>query len=105
MQHTDFIFAIIAEEVGLVGATFLVVLYVLWLYFGMRLAWSLQSDFATLVTLGFVILISLQAVINLFVVTGLFPTKGVGLPFVSYGCSGLVSNLAMIGLIFRFKRN
>jgi cell division protein FtsW len=103
MQHTDFIFAIIAEELGFVGAIGIVFLYVLWLYFGMRLAWSMQDEFATFVTLGFVILISLQALINLCVVTGLFPTKGVGLPFISYGCSGLVANLTMLGLICRFK--
>lgn len=101
MQHTDFIFAIIAEEIGFVGSTVIVLLYVLWLYFGMRLAWSMSDEFATFVTLGFVILISMQAIINLFVVTGLFPTKGVGLPFISYGCSGLVANLTMLGFIMR----
>jgi len=105
MQHTDFIFAIIAEEVGFVGCTTIVLLYALWLYFGIRLAWDMQNDFETFVTLGFVILVSMQAVINLCVVTGLFPTKGVGLPFVSYGCSGLVANLTMIGMIFRFTYN
>lgn len=101
MQHTDFIFAIMAEEVGLVGSSVIVVLYILWLYFGIRLAWKMSDEFSTFVTLGFVILISMQAVINLFVVTGLFPTKGVGLPFISYGCSGLVANLTMIGFIMR----
>lgn len=101
MQHTDFIFAIMAEEIGFVGSTVIVLLYVLWLYFGMRLAWSMPDEFATFVTLGFVILISMQAIINLFVVTGLFPTKGVGLPFISYGCSGLVANLTMLGFILR----
>jgi cell division protein FtsW len=105
MQHTDFIFAIIAEEVGFIGSVVLISLYVMWLYFGMRLAWSMRSEFATYATLGFVILISLQALINLCVVTGLFPTKGVGLPFVSYGCSGLVSNLIMIGVIMRCSKN
>lgn len=104
MQHTDFIFAIIAEEVGFIGSTSLVLLYVLWLYFGMRLAWSMKNEFATFATLGFVILISLQALINLCVVTGLFPTKGVGLPFVSYGCSGLISNLVMLGVIIRCSK-
>ncbi len=104
MQHTDFIFAIIAEELGFIGAISIVLLYILWLYFGMRLAWSMQDEFATYVTLGFVILISMQAVINLGVVTGLLPTKGVGLPFISYGCSGLVANLAMIGLICGLSR-
>lgn len=105
MQHTDFIFAIMAEEIGFVGSVFIVLLYILWLYFGMRLAFSMPDDFTTYVTLGFVILISLQALINLCVVTGLFPTKGVGLPFISYGCSGLVSNLMMLGIVLRAARS
>lgn len=105
MQHTDFIFAIMAEELGFFGSTLIVLLYVLWLYFGIKLAWSMSDEFATFVTLGFVILISMQAIINLCVVTGLFPTKGVGLPFISYGCSGLVANLAMLGVILRFARS
>jgi cell division protein FtsW len=107
MQHTDFIFAIMAEEIGFAGSSIIILLYVLWLYFGMRLAWSMPNEFATFVTIGFVILISMQTIINLFVVTGLFPTKGVGLPFISYGCSGLVANLTMIGFIMRcaYDRN
>jgi len=105
MQHTDFIFAIMAEELGFIGSVGIVLLYVLWLYFGIKLAWSMSDEFATFVTLGFVILISLQALINFCVVTGLFPTKGVGLPFISYGCSGLVANLAMLGVICRFARS
>jgi cell division protein FtsW len=104
MQHTDFIFAIIAEEVGFIGVFCLIFLYIMWLYFGMRLAFSMSDEFGTLVCLGFVILVSMQAVINLGVATGLFPTKGVGLPFISYGCSGLVSNLIMLGVIARLSR-
>jgi len=104
MQHTDFIFAIIAEEIGFVGSVAIISLYILWLYFGIKLAWSMQDEFATFLTLGFVILISMQAMINLGVVTGLLPTKGVGLPFISYGCSSLVANLAMLGVIFSLAR-
>ena len=104
MQHTDFIFAIMAEEVGFFGSTLIIFLYVLWLYFGMRLAFGMDNEFEMYLTLGFVILISLQGLINLCVVTGLFPTKGVGLPFISYGCSGLVSNLMMLGVILRAAR-
>ena len=99
MQHTDFIFSIIAEETGFVGATLLIGLYVLFLYFGMRIAWQLKDMFSVLFTLGFVILTSLQAIINLGVATGLAPTKGIGLPFVSYGNSSLLCSLCMVGLI------
>jgi cell division protein FtsW len=99
MQHTDFIFSIIAEETGFFGAILLVTLYILFLYFGIKIAWQLKDPFAIFVTLGFVLLTSLQTIINLCVATGLLPTKGIGLPFISYGNSSLICNLAMIGLI------
>jgi cell division protein FtsW len=99
MQHTDFIFSIIAEETGFIGATFLILLYILFLYFGLKIASTIKDTFASLATLGFVILISLQALINGAVVTGLVPTKGIGLPFVSYGNSALICSLCMVGFI------
>ncbi len=104
MLHTDFIFSIIAEEVGFVGSIFIVVLYVLFCYLGLKIATQLKSPFACYTTVGFTILLSLQAVMNLMVVSGLIPTKGCGLPFISYGGSALVCNLCMIGLIANFVR-
>lgn len=99
MQHTDFIFSIIAEETGFIGSCIILMLYLLFLYFGMKLAWQLKKSFSIYAALGMTILLSLQALINIFVATGLLPTKGIGLPFVSYGNSSLVCSLAMIGLI------
>lgn len=99
MQHTDFIFSIIAEETGFIGSSILVVLFMLFLYFGLRIARNATDSFSFFVTLGFIILTSLQALINIAVATGLVPTKGIGLPFVSYGNTSLVCNLAMIGLL------
>jgi cell division protein FtsW len=99
MQHTDFIFSIIAEETGLIGCTFLIILFILLLYFGIRIAHQLNDTFNTLVILGFMIVIHLQAVMNMAVATGLAPTKGVGLPFISYGNTSLVCYLFMIGVI------
>lgn len=104
MQHTDFIFPIIAEEMGFVGSCILLTLYLLFCYFGIRVAMQMKSIFAMFTTLGFIILISLQAVINLMVTTGLLPTKGLGLPFVSYGGTALVCLWCMIGLICNFVR-
>ncbi|MCK4651246.1 putative lipid II flippase FtsW [Candidatus Babeliales bacterium] len=104
MQHTDFIFPIIAEETGFVGSFLIVALYFLFCYFGLRLALRLESSFAFFTTLGFIILISLQAAINLMVTTGLLPTKGFGLPFISYGGSALLSLFCMMGLIANFVR-
>jgi len=99
MQHTDFIFSIIAEETGFLGSLCLVTLFVSFTYFGTRVALKIKNPFGMFVVLGFVVLISLQAITNLAVTTGLVPTKGVGLPFVSYGSTALVCSLAMIGLI------
>jgi cell division protein FtsW len=99
MQHTDFIFSIIAEEAGFIGASAIIGLYALFLYLGVRIAWYLKNTFCMLTVLGFTILISLQAIINIFVATGLVPTKGIGLPFISYGNSALIAHLCMVGII------
>ena len=76
MQHTDFIFSIIAEETGFIGASLLIILFILFLYTGLKIASTLRDPFAYYVTTGYVLLTSLQALINLFVATGLVPTKG-----------------------------
>ena len=102
MQHTDFIFSIIAEETGFVGAGMLILLFILFLYTGLKLASSLKDPFSYYATTGYVLLTSLQALINLFVATGLVPTKGLGLPFISYGLSALLCNIVMLGLIINF---
>lgn len=99
MQHTDFIFSIIAEETGFCGVVLLASLYLTFLITGMRLARSFAHPFAALATGGFVVITTLQALINLLVTTGLAPTKGIGLPFVSYGNSALMCNLFMVGIL------
>lgn len=104
MQHTDFIFSIIAEETGFLGATLVIILFLLFLYFGLRIAWQLTDQFCIFATLGFVIVISLQALINILVTTGLAPTKGIGLPFISYGNTALICQLSMVGLIIAMVR-
>jgi cell division protein FtsW len=99
MQHTDFIFSIIAEETGFFGSCMVIMLFALFLYFGIRLACSVRNQFSSYTILGLVLLISLQALINIAVAVGLVPTKGIGLPFISYGNTALVTHLCMIGLI------
>jgi cell division protein FtsW len=99
MQHTDFIFAIMAEEIGFIGSLFFITLCILFLFFGCKIAWNLENLFAIYLVQGIITIISLQFLINLFVSTGLAPTKGIGLPFISYGNTALVCNLFMIGLI------
>lgn len=99
MQHTDFIFSIIAEETGFLGASLVILLFLLFLYFGLRVAWQLTDRFCLYSVIGFVIVISLQALINICVTTGLAPTKGIGLPFISYGNTALVCQIITIGII------
>jgi cell division protein FtsW len=105
MQHTDFIFSIIAEETGLVGSLFLIILFIFFLYFGMRIAHQLPDLFSSLTTMGFVLLITVQALMNMAVTTGMAPTKGIGLPFISYGNTSLVCYLFMIGVIINMVHN
>lgn len=104
MQHTDFIFSIIAEETGFFGALCLIGLYIAFAYFGIRLALGLRNQFALFTTLGYVTITTMQAFINLAVTTGLAPTKGVALPFISYGSTGLICNIAMLGFIMKAVR-
>ncbi|MBI2352732.1 putative lipid II flippase FtsW [Candidatus Dependentiae bacterium] len=99
MQHTDFIFAIIAEEIGYIGSLFFITLFVAFLLIGFRISWSLKDAFSIFLVQGITIMISLQAIINLLVTTGLAPTKGIGLPFISYGNTALVCNMILLGLM------
>ncbi len=104
MQHTDFIFSIIAEEAGFIGCIFIIFLYIALLYYGIKLALSTDDLFTRFIIFGFVIITNLQATINIGVATGLLPTKGIGLPLISYGNTTLVCNLIMIGIITKLIR-
>lgn len=99
MQHTDFIFSIIAEETGFIGSLFVITLFIFFVYFGIRIAKNIKDPFCSFCVLGFTLLLGLQSIINIAVTTGLVPTKGIGLPFISYGNSSLVCTLIIIGLI------
>ena len=95
--HTDFIFAVIGEELGLLGAVVLIVLFVMLLWRVLRIAVSCNDPFGTYLGLGIFVLLSLQIVMNLCVVIGLMPTKGLPLPFISLGGSNLMVSLMAIG--------
>jgi len=105
MQHTDFIFPIIAEETGFIGSLFVITLFIGLLYTGYTLAWSRKDTFSLLTIFGFITMISLQAIINLAVVTGLAPTKGIGLPLISYGVSSLLAHGCIVGIIVSCAKN
>ncbi len=97
--HTDFIAAVIAEEVGLLGVLLLVALFAIVVWRGLRAALNAADPFGCYAALGMTTLVGTQALVNLAVVFGLLPTKGLTLPFVSYGGSSLVTLLAGAGVL------
>jgi len=97
--HTDFIFPIIGEELGVIASLGVVVLYVILFVLGLRIAFSARDDFGRFLAYGITLMISIQALINLAVVTGCVPTKGLALPFISYGGSSLLVSGLMIGIL------
>lgn len=101
--QTDFIFAIVCEEFGFVGAIILLLLFILFFYSGFKIALETNDQYQTFVTFGFVSVIGVQTLINLGVVVGLLPVTGITLPFISYGGSSLLVLLAMVGIIYAFK--
>ncbi len=97
--HTDFILSIVGEELGLIGVSLIILLFVLILYGGIRVALEARDLFGAYLATGVVALIGLQALINMGVVTGLLPPKGLPLPFISYGGSSLIVSSAAIGIL------
>jgi len=102
--HTDFIFAVTAEELGLVGALFVVVLFAIFLWRGMRASWRTEDMFGRYLAVGITSMVVLQAFINMSVVLGMMPTKGIPLPLVSYGGSSLFVTLACIGVLLNITK-
>jgi cell division protein FtsW len=97
--HTDFIYSVIAEELGFVGCSAVIVLFAILVFRGLSLALRIRDTFGSMLALGLTTLLGLQAFFNMAVVMGLLPTKGLTLPFVSYGGSALVANMFCIGLL------
>ena len=97
--HTDMIFAIIGEELGLIGSSLVIAAYVALAYAGLRVALRCKDPFGKRLAAGMIALISGQALINLAAVLGLAPLTGITLPFVSYGGSSLVVSLAAVGVL------
>ncbi|MDP4088074.1 MAG: stage V sporulation protein E [Bacillota bacterium] len=102
--HNDFIFAIIGEELGLIGCIFLIMLFVIFVWRGIRTAINAKDTYGTLLATGITSIIAVQAIINIAVVTGSMPVTGVPLPFISYGGSSLVINLAAMGVLLNISR-
>lgn len=102
--HTDFIFSVIGEETGLVGGAAIVVLFGLLGWRGFRIAHRHSEPFAQMVAAGLTLVIVLQAMFNIGVVLGVLPTKGIGLPFISYGGSSIMAFLSIGGLLLSLSR-
>ena len=102
--HTDFIFAVTAEELGLVGAMFVVMLFTIFLWRGMRASWRTEDIFGRYLAVGITSMVVLQAFINISVVLGMMPTKGIPLPLVSYGGSSLFVTLACVGVLLNITK-
>lgn len=102
--HNDFIFSIIGEELGLIGCAFIILLFVIFVWRGIRTAMYAKDTYGTLLATGITSIIAVQAIVNIAVVTGSMPVTGVPLPFISYGGSSLVINLTAMGILLNISR-
>lgn len=104
-SHTDFVFAILGEELGLLGTLGVIALFWIFLWLGIEVALRAKDLFGQFLALGLTSLVALEALINIAVVTGSIPTKGLPLPFVSYGGSALVVNCIAVGLLLNIAKH
>lgn len=104
-SHTDFIFSIIGEELGFLGAAAVVILFILFVWEGMKITFRAEGKFEKILSMSLVSLIALEAVINIGVTAGVLPTKGLPLPFISYGGTSLMFHLAAVGLLLNIAKS
>jgi cell division protein FtsW len=103
--HTDFVLALVGEELGLIGTAAIVLLFAFFVWRGFQIAARARVPFGRYLGMGITLLIGSQALVNAAVVTGLLPTKGLTLPFVSYGGSSLVVSLIGVGILLSISRD
>jgi len=103
--HTDFIYAVISEELGLAGATIILLCFCVIAWRGLRIAARAEDTFGSFVALGLTTMIAAQAMVNISVVLGLMPTKGIPLPLVSFGGSSLLINLLGMGVLLNISQH
>lgn len=103
--HTDFIFSLIGEEAGLIGALFVLGLFIFLFYKGFKTAMQTEDSFGYYLASGLTVMIISQALINFAVTTGVMPTKGLPLPFISYGGSSFLINMSAMGILVNIARS
>ena len=103
--HTDFIFSVVGEELGFIGVIVIAAMFMLLILRGFRTALNVPDEFSCYLAFGLTLLIGMQAFVNMAVVMGMVPTKGLALPFISYGGTSLVTTLMAIGLLLNVSRN
>jgi cell division protein FtsW len=103
-SHTDFIYSVIAEELGLIGATIVLLCFAAITWRGLRVALRAPDSFGAFLALGVTAMIAVQALFNISVALGLLPTKGIPLPFVSFGGSSLLINLVGMGILLNVSQ-
>ncbi len=103
--QNDFIFAVLAEELGFVGAITVIILFALFVWRGIVIAMKAEDTFGTLIAIGITTMIGLQALINIAVVTNTIPVTGMPLPFFSYGGSAMLADLIAVGILLSISRN
>jgi cell division protein FtsW len=101
--HTDFVFSIAAEELGFMGVIVIITLFGILIIRGIKVSLDARDLYSTYLALGLTCLIGLQVLVNLGVVMGLLPTKGLTLPLMSYGGSSLVINLLSVGILLNIS--
>lgn len=104
-QWTDFIFCVPAEEFGFIGASSILVLFLILLIHGLKIAYVSRSKFSKLAAVGIVVILTAHTLINVGMAMGIMPVIGIPLPFLSYGGSSLTSNMIMMGLLMNFYAN
>lgn len=104
-QHTDFIFSIIGEELGFIGAFIIIILFIVFLWRGFLISLRAKDVFGLLLAAGITSMITFQALVNISVVTKLIPTTGISLPFISYGGSSLIVNMFCCGILLNISKS
>ena len=102
--HNDFIFAILAEELGFVGCSIVLILFTMFAVRGVLIAVKAKDMFGSLIAIGITTLITTQAILNVAVVTNTIPNTGISLPFLSYGGSSLIILLGCVGILLNISR-